>query len=101
MENSEKVRIAVIGGTGFEKVLFKEFEQLRLGTPYGVAPPILIGRIGREKVVFLPRHGPEHSLPPHTINYKANIYTLYQLGVERILATNAVGAINLNFKPGT
>ena len=100
MENSEKVRIAVIGGTGFEKVLFKEFEQLRLGTPYGVAPPISIGRIGREKVVFLPRHGPEHSLPPHTINYKANIYTLYQLGVERILATNAVGAINLNFKPG-
>ncbi|MCD6445455.1 S-methyl-5'-thioadenosine phosphorylase [Candidatus Bathyarchaeota archaeon] len=96
----KKVKIAIIGGTGFEKQLFKNFEKLRLGTPYGVPPPIFIGKINGKRVAFLPRHGPEHSTPPHKINYRANIYALHKLGVERILATNAVGAINLNFKPG-
>jgi 5'-methylthioadenosine phosphorylase len=94
-----KTKIAIIGGTGFEK-LFKDARQLRLGTPYGITPPLHIGKIGDKNVVFLPRHGPNHSVPPHKINYRANIYALYDAGVERILATNAVGAVNLSFKPG-
>ncbi len=94
-----KVKIAVIGGTGFE-ILFKNAEQLRLGTPYGIAPPLSIGKIDDKEVVFLPRHGPTHSIPPHKINYRANIYALHDLGVERIMAVNAVGAINRDFKPG-
>ena len=94
-----KTKIAIIGGTGFEK-LFEDAEQLRLGTPYGITLPLHIGKIGDKKVVFLPRHGPNHSVPPHKINYRANIYALYDAGVERISATNAVGAINLSFKPG-
>jgi len=99
LKNLEKIRVAVIGGTGFEK-LFRKVKQLRLGTPYGMPPPISIGRIDRKGVAFLPRHGPSHSIPPHRINYKANVYALYKMGVERLLAINAVGAINLNFKPG-
>lgn len=95
----KKVRVAVVGGTGFEK-LFKKTKQLRLGTPYGIPPPLYVGKVNRRDVVFLPRHGPNHSVPPHRISYKANIYALYEMGVERILATNAVGAMNLNFKPG-
>jgi len=95
----EKAKIAVIGGTGFEK-LFKNARQLRLGTPYGIAPPLSIGRIDDKEVVFLTRHGPDHSVPPHRINYKANVYALYKIGVERIIAINAVGAINSDFKPG-
>ncbi len=94
----EKTKIGVIGGTGFES-LFKDAEQLRVGTPYGVAPPLSVGNLGGKRVVFLPRHGTEHSLPPHRVNYRANIYALYSLGVERIIAINAVGAINRNFKP--
>jgi len=94
----KKVKIAVIGGTGFENLL-ENARQLRLGTPYGVPPPLHIGKISGKNVVVLPRHGPDHSVPPHKINYRANIYALYELGVQRILATNAVGAINLNFKP--
>jgi 5'-methylthioadenosine phosphorylase len=94
-----KSKIAVIGGTGFEQ-LFKNAEQLRLGTPYGIAPPLSIGKIGENEVVFLPRHGPDHSVPPHKINYKANISALHEVGVERIIAVNAVGAINRDFKPG-
>ncbi|MEM3797112.1 MAG: S-methyl-5'-thioadenosine phosphorylase [Candidatus Bathyarchaeia archaeon] len=94
-----KAEIAVIGGTGFEK-LFAETEKLRIGTPYGILPSVSLGKIGDKNVAFLPRHGPEHSIPPHKVNYKANIYALYQLGVERIIAVNAVGAINKDFKPG-
>lgn len=94
-----KAKIAVIGGTGFEKLL-RDVRQLRLGTPYGMAPPLSIGRIDGKNVVFLPRHGPNHSVPPHRINYKANVYALHEMGAERILATNAVGAINRDFKPG-
>jgi 5'-methylthioadenosine phosphorylase len=95
----EKAKIAVIGGTGFEK-MFKGAEQIRLGTPYGIAPPISVGRVDDKEVVFLPRHGPDHSIPPHKINYRANVYALYELNVQRIIAVNAVGAINSNYKPG-
>ncbi|PMB75242.1 MAG: S-methyl-5'-thioinosine phosphorylase, partial [Candidatus Bathyarchaeota archaeon] len=77
----------------------KGAEQIRLGTPYGIAPPITVGKIDDKEVVFLPRHGPNHSLPPHRINYRANVYALYELNVKRIIAVNAVGAINSNFKP--
>jgi len=51
-------------------------------------------------VAFLPRHGPKHDLPPHKINYRANISSLKQVGAERIIATNAVGAINTTYNPG-
>ncbi|MBS7616382.1 S-methyl-5'-thioadenosine phosphorylase [Candidatus Bathyarchaeota archaeon] len=95
----KKAKIAIIGGTGFEK-LFNDAKQTRVGTPYGVPPPIALGKIGEKTVAFLPRHGPEHSVPPHKVNYKANIYALHTLGVERIIAVNAVGAINTAFKPG-
>lgn len=99
MKSLEKVKIAVIGGTGFER-LFKDARQLRLGTPYGIVAPIFIGRIDDKEVIFLQRHGPNHSVPPHRINYKANVHALYETGVERIIAINAVGAINQDFKPG-
>ncbi|MGQ9538496.1 MAG: S-methyl-5'-thioadenosine phosphorylase [Candidatus Bathycorpusculaceae bacterium] len=91
--------MAIIGGTGFEKI-FANAEKLRVGTPYGISPPLSTGKIGDKNVVFLPRHGPKHSVPPHKVNYKANIYALHELGVERIIAVNAVGAINEKIKPG-
>jgi 5'-methylthioadenosine phosphorylase len=95
----KKPKIAVIGGTGFEK-LFKDKSQIRVGTPYGLPPPLTVGEVAGKNVVFLPRHGPEHDIPPHKVNYKANIYGLHTLGVERIIAINAVGAINRRIKPG-
>jgi len=97
--SSRRVEVAVIGGSGLEK-LFRNCEKVRVGTPYGLPPPIFISEVGGKPCAFLPRHGLEHSIPPHKINYRANIYALYKLGVKRILATNAVGAINQNFKPG-
>lgn len=96
---NSKAEIAIIGGTGLEE-LFKDFKSSNIGTPYGFSHSILIGEIQNRKIAFLPRHGRKHDVPPHKINYRANIYALHKLGVERIIATNAVGAINLNFKPG-
>jgi 5'-methylthioadenosine phosphorylase len=92
-------RIAVIGGTGL-KSLLESFEEIRVGTPFGLPPPLSVGGVQGRKVAFLPRHGRGHSFPPHKVNYRANIYALHKIGVERIIATNAVGAINLDFNPG-
>lgn len=99
MKNSEKVKIAIIGGTGFEK-LFKSAKPLRVKTPCGTPPILFIGTVDNRRVAFLPRHGPNHSVPPHRINYKANLHALHKLGVEQIISTNAVGAINRDFQSG-
>ncbi|NIQ06541.1 MAG: MTAP family purine nucleoside phosphorylase, partial [Candidatus Korarchaeota archaeon] len=83
MKNSEKAEIAVIGGTGFEG-LFEDTREVYMGTPFGIPPVIHIGKIDERDVSFLPRHGKDHSVPPHKINYRANIYALKKLGVKRI-----------------
>lgn len=97
--SKKKAEIAIIGGTGLERFI-EEAETVRLGTPYGLPPPIFLTENHGKTVAFLPRHGVRHTVPPHKINFRANIYALHILGVKRILATNAVGAINLKLKPG-
>lgn len=99
LKNSSKARIAVVGGSGLEAV-FRQGGTLRVGTPYGVPSPISTGEIDGRRIIFVNRHGTGHTIPPHRINYRANISALYHLGVHRIIATNAVGAINQRFKPG-
>jgi len=99
LRSLRKVDIGIIGGTGLAAML-KNAEHVRVGTPYGLPPPISISKINGTPVAFLPRHDIHHSVPPHMINYRANISALHELGVEQIIATNAVGAINPNFKPG-
>ncbi len=95
------VRVAIIGGTGiYDPKIFKEKERFSLKTPYGTTPEISIGESKGREIVFLPRHGKKHALPPHKINYRANIYALKELEVERILATNSVGGINTCLTPG-
>jgi len=93
-----KVRVAVIGGTGLGALL-KGGEKARIGTPYGPTPPVMTGRVGGVEVAFLPRHGEKHTVPPHRINYRANIWGLRSIGVERVISTNAVGAIEAEMKP--
>jgi 5'-methylthioadenosine phosphorylase len=92
-------RIAVIGGSGLEGLL-QGSRTVLVDTPYGPTPPISLGMIRNEEIAFLPRHGPKHDLPPHKVNYRGNIYGLKSLGVERIVATNAVGSINSGYSPG-
>lgn len=92
--------IGVIGGTGFENVL-KLREARRVETPFAEAPVVHLGEVGGRPVAFLPRHGPSHSVPPHRVNYRANVWALHSLGVRRLLATNAVGAVNPAVRPGS
>jgi 5'-methylthioadenosine phosphorylase len=99
LTNLRKADVAIIGGYGLETLL-EGTEQIQVGTPYGLPPPTSIGKVGEKLVAFLPRHGIHHSIPPHKVNYRANIYALFKMGVKRIVATNAVGAINVDFKPG-
>lgn len=102
MEN--KVDFAIIGGTGafigskHGKILNNR-EKIEISTKYGKVILEII-EIGGTSVVLLKRHGLNHSIPPHRINYRANIMALKMLGVKRIFATAAVGSINREFKPG-
>jgi 5'-methylthioinosine phosphorylase len=98
---SQDIALAVIGGTGLYKLAaLDQVETLDGDTIYGPpSGPLRIGRIGEHKVAFLARHGEGHSLPPHRINYRANLRRLRDLGVRRVLAINAVGGIGERFGP--
>lgn len=102
----EIVKIAVIGGSGLYALLDKPKREV-LRTPFGSTPQIEVGNIDGTEVAFLPRHAApgkkesKHSVPPHLVNFRANIYGLRMLGVERIFASNACGAINPDIKPGS
>lgn len=87
--------IAVIGGTGLSRLKDLEVVDRRVvATPYGEpSAPLVLGRLGGGQAWFLPRHGSGHSIPPHAVNYRANIWALKNLGVERVIAVNAVGGI--------
>jgi 5'-methylthioadenosine phosphorylase len=91
--------MAIIGGSGLERLL-EGSKLVQLDTPYGPAPPISIGLMDSNEVAFLSRHGPKHDLPPHKVNYRANLHALKQLGAERVIATNAVGSINPAYDAG-
>lgn len=94
------MRIAVIGGTGvYDPEIFSDKREEEIVTPYGTAS-VTVGRYGGKEVAFLPRHGAGHTVPPHLINYRANIWALKMLGVKSVLATSAVGSLNPEMNPG-
>ena len=94
---------AIIGGSGFASLAqFKTIDSLHVSTPYGAtSADILQGELSGQPCLFLARHGQQHSIPPHKINYRANIYALKQLKVEQIIALAAVGGIDKQCAPGT
>jgi 5'-methylthioadenosine phosphorylase len=94
-------RIAVIGGSGLYSLFDPaESEQRRIETPYGEAL-VTVGTLGGRTVAFLTRHGVDHSVPPHLINYRANIWALASLGVSAIVSSAAVGGVSPDYEPGT
>ncbi|MEG3192147.1 S-methyl-5'-thioinosine phosphorylase [Lysobacter sp. D1-1-M9] len=101
MEPDADIDLAVIGGTGlYQLAELREIEPhlpvTRFGTPSG---PIRIGLLDGYRVAFLARHGESHVLPPHLINYRANLASLQALGARRVLALNTVGGITERFGP--
>lgn len=97
-----KPRIGVIGGSGFyDPTILSDTREIRVHTPYGApSDSIFVGRVGDVAVAFLPRHGRAHTIPPHRINSRANIWALHELGVERIIAPSAVGSLKTEIEPG-
>ncbi|ADQ14629.1 S-methyl-5'-thioinosine phosphorylase [Halanaerobium hydrogeniformans] len=89
---------AVIGGTGIYDLNIKSISK-EVKTRYGVVKVDIVNHYG-EEIVFLARHGKEHTKPPHQINYRANLKALEKLGVKYIYATAAVGSFNENYEPG-
>jgi 5'-methylthioadenosine phosphorylase len=95
-----ELNYGIIGGSGFYRPdLLSDIREVKVDTPYGEIKP-LIGRLGDLEVAFLPRHGQDHSVLPHKINYQANLWGLHSLGVKRILATTAVGSLTSELTPG-
>lgn len=96
-----EAEIGVIGGSGVYSLDFisKKGEK-RIETPYGKSPKVILGELDRKKLAFIPRHGEGHAKPPHKINFRANLWSLKELGVKRIFATTAVGSINPDLEPG-
>ena len=93
--------IAIIAGSGlYDPGFMTDVSEDRVSTPFGEVRPFR-GQHRGQGVVFLPRHGPEHTVPPHLVNYRANIWALHHLGVERVLATAAVGSINRQMQLGS
>ena len=93
-------RLGLIGGTGLDRwgsVVASHPANSVYGPP-SAAPAEY--QIGTTRVFFLPRHGQQHQIPPHAVNYRANIDVLKQLGVEGIVAVNAVGGISSHGHPG-
>lgn len=96
-------KIAIIGGTGLSQIPELEIrERKTVTTRYGEPSSSLIcGRLNGVEVIFLARHGPEHTIAPHSVNYRANISALDAEGVNSIIAVNAVGGIRADMQPGT
>ncbi len=95
-------QLAIIGGTGLASPeLLQVLAQENVHTPFGEpSGPITRGTLCGQEVLFLPRHGYDHHLPPHRVNYRANIWALHALGAREVIAVAAVGGITAAMGPG-
>ncbi len=97
------MKLAIVGGSGLNRL--EGLEQVRresLSTPYGTpSAPLIWGKLKGVELVFLARHGEGHTIPPHKINYRANLAALKQVGVTHVLAVAAVGGITPKMAPET
>ena len=102
-QGKQPARIGIIGGSGIYQIDGLEGAQwVSVASPFG--PPsdeLLIGTLDGQAVAFLPRHGRGHRIPPHEINYRANIDALKRLGVTQVLSLSAVGSLRQDLSPGT
>ena len=99
--NGTQAEIGVIGGSGLYSFL-DDVTEVEVETPYGApSDSLFMGEVRGRRVAFLPRHGRKHHLPPHKINYRANLWALRSVGVRQVLAPCAVGGLRPEYGPGT
>jgi len=97
---ADRAEIGVFGGSGFYS-LFDDVREVKVDTPYG--PPsdsFFLATVAGRSVAFVPRHGRRHTIPPHRINYRANVWAMRSLGVQAVISPCAAGSLQLAVKPG-
>jgi 5'-methylthioadenosine phosphorylase len=97
---ADRAEIGVFGGSGFYSLL-DDVREIKVDTPYG--PPsdsFFLATVDGRRVAFLPRHGRRHTIPPHRINYRANVWAMRSLGVKAVISPCAAGSLQLDVKPG-
>jgi 5'-methylthioadenosine phosphorylase len=97
---ADLAEIGVFGGSGFYSLL-EDVREVKVDTPYG--PPsdsFFLATVGGRRVAFLPRHGRRHTIPPHGINYRANVWAMRSLGVKAVISPCAAGSLQLAVEPG-
>jgi 5'-methylthioadenosine phosphorylase len=96
----DRIAVGIIGGSGFYELLDTPHE-ITVETPYGEpSAPVVLGEVGGRAVGFLPRHGRRHELPPHRINYRANLWALSHLGATDVILPCAAGSLQPDVEPG-
>lgn len=94
--------LGIIGGSGlYQMKELKILEECSVETPYGApSAELILGELSGVRVAFLPRHGQGHAIPPSEINFRANIFAMKKIGVERIVSVSAVGSMKEEIQPG-
>lgn len=93
-------QIGIFGGSGFYKFL-DNVEEISIETPYGkTSDNLMIGKIAGKSVAFMPRHGRDHSIAPHKVNYRANVWAMKEIGCKSVISPCAAGSLQKHVKPG-
>lgn len=102
IQPKEKAEIGVIGGSGLYEIPgLTDVKEIKIYTPYGQpSDNIVLGTLEGRRIAFIPRHGKGHRIPPHRVNYRANIWALKTLGVKWVISYSAVGSLRKDYKPG-
>ena len=99
-DQAPRAEIGVFGGSGFYQLL-DDVREVKVDTPYGApSDSFFLAEVAGRKVAFLPRHGRRHTIPPHRINYRANVWAMRSLGVKAVISPCAAGSLQLHVKPG-
>jgi 5'-methylthioadenosine phosphorylase len=96
----DSAEIGVFGGSGFYSLL-DDVREIKVDTPYGApSDSLFLAEVAGRRVAFLPRHGRRHTIPPHRINYRANVWAMKSLGVKAAISPCAAGSLAIHVKPG-
>ncbi|HET7703948.1 MAG TPA: S-methyl-5'-thioadenosine phosphorylase [Candidatus Limnocylindrales bacterium] len=97
---ADKAEIGVLGGSGFYSLL-EDVREVKVDTPYGApSDSLFLAEVAGRRVAFLPRHGRRHTIPPHRINYRANVWAMRALGVHAVISPFAAGSLQRHVEPG-
>lgn len=96
----DSAQIGIFGGSGFYKFL-DDIKEVYIDTPYGkTSDALMLGKIADKDVAFMPRHGRKHTIAPHKVNYRANVWAMKEIGCKAVISPCAAGSLQKHVKPG-